>query len=129
MSSDEPREPEAPLVRALALAQGLRATFDLEEINIAYLLGRWRTLAEVPLADHHLALVARMVRTDDVPPLSNAEARRVLHAAADEFRHDTAAGRATLRAWCIRRGNVSPSQIARLEQLYVDLVSPREQAA
>lgn len=127
--TETPGEPEHPLVQALTLAQGLRAAFGLEEANIAYLLNRWRTLADLPLADWHLGLLARMVTTDAVPPLSNAEARRVLHATLAEFGTDLNAGRAALRAWCRRRGNVSSSQILRLEQLYVDLAPRQERAA
>lgn len=104
-----------PLVRAVVLARGLRETFALDEQNVAYLLDRWCATHDIPLHPARLTLAIRMVFSDPPPaPLTKKEAQRVIAAALADFGRQPDLGRATLRAWCHRRGGMTGTQIQRL---------------
>jgi len=114
-----------PLVRAVVLARGLRASFDLDAQNVAYLLERWRARHGQDIPRERLQLVVRMVFTDPPPaPLSKQEAARLITAAVEAFRETPELGRQTVRAWCARRGGVTATQVQRLVERFTDAVRP-----
>ena len=74
--------PAHPAERALAIGRELRACFALSAAEVSWLLARWRDVADVPLRDDALALIAQLVVTDgDRPPLTHREAREIADAA------------------------------------------------
>jgi hypothetical protein len=78
--------PAHPLERARALGTELRTTFALTAPEIQWLLARWRDVADVPIPDDALGLVARLVVIDTATaPLTVAEARGIATSAVQDF--------------------------------------------
>ncbi len=111
------------LLRAVVLARGLRESFGLDAQNVQYLLERWRVRHDVDVPRERLQLVVRMVFADPPPaPMTKKEAETVVAAAVADFADTPEVGRATLRAWCYRRGGMTGTQVQRLLEAFTAAV-------
>jgi hypothetical protein len=115
-----------PLVRAVVIARGLRETFGLDRQNVAYLVNRWRARHEIPVPPQRLELAVHMVFTDPPPaPLTTGQADALVEAAVEDFSDTPEAGRTALRAYCARRGGVTPTEVQKIVERF--LVAARAQ--
>ncbi len=104
-----------PLYLAVEEALSLRRRYGATQSDIEYLLGRWRWLHGIPAREHELKTAAyAAVLERPMQPLTRVEAEGVIRASAEAFDGDVSRSVDGLRRWCLERGGVTPTVVARL---------------
>lgn len=104
-----------PLFVAVEEAFSLRRRYGATQSDIEYLLSRWRYLHGVPVREHELKVAAlAAVLEYPMQPLTKSEAEGVITAAVEAFAGDITRGVEGIRTWCLERGAVTPTHVARL---------------
>ena len=109
----------SPLYVAVNEALAMRRRYGATQSDIEYLLGRWRWLHGIPAREHELKIAAyAAVLECPMHALTKVEADGVITAAFEAVDGDAMRGVEMIRTWCIDRGAVTPTQVARLCELF-----------